>query len=215
MNDKELYTNILGITAPWKIDTVKLDLEAKTVTVFVEYDRSQKVRCPICNEKAILYDHTIRRWRHLDTCQMTTIIECDVPRISCCNHKIKQMPVPWAESASHFTALFEALAINWMLETSISGTAELLRLTWDEAAGIKDRAVERRLLKRKDQPMKHIAIDETSFQKRHEYVTIIQDKNNSVVIDVLNDRKSETLEEWLKNRPKEHKESILSISMDM
>ncbi len=31
-----------------------------------------------------------------------------------------------------------------------------------------------------------IGIDETSFRKRHEYVTIILDKDDDTVIDILN-----------------------------
>jgi hypothetical protein len=31
MNDKELSTNILGITAPWKIETVKLNAYSENV----------------------------------------------------------------------------------------------------------------------------------------------------------------------------------------
>ncbi|MCW9265850.1 transposase family protein [Klebsiella pneumoniae] len=28
-----------------------------------------------------VHDHRHRKWRHLDTCQFTTIVEADVPRI--------------------------------------------------------------------------------------------------------------------------------------
>ena len=111
--------------------------------------------------------------------------------------------------------LFEALAIDWLRKTSISGVAELLSLSWDEAAGIQERAVRRGLARREEKPLTNMAIDETSFQKRHEYVTVINDKDGGCVIDVLDDRKSETLETWLKQRPKKHLESIKTVSMDM
>ena len=126
MNDIELYQNILGVMPPWIVSSVQLDLKAKTVTVHVEYGQDGMSCCPVCNSEAPVYDHQIRRWRHLDTCQMTTIIECSVPRVTCGTHKTKQLQVPWAESNSHFTMLFEALAIDWLKKTSISGVAELL-----------------------------------------------------------------------------------------
>lgn len=146
---------------------------------------------------------------------MITIIESDVPRVACDEHKDKQLPVPWAEINSHFTALFEALAITWLKETSITGVADILRLLWDEFARIQERAVKRGLERREAKPLVDIGIDETSFQKRHEYVTVINDKDTECIIDVLDDRKAETLSEWLKNRPKEHLESIKTVSMDM
>jgi transposase len=215
MNDKQLYQNILGVVSPWEVTSVQLDLKGNRVTVYVEHDPNKKTRCPVCNKESSIYDHNIRRWRHLDTCQMTTIIECDIPRVSCNEHGVKQLQVPWAESNSHFTALFEALAINWLKETSISAVAKLLCLSWEEAAGIQERAVRRGLARREEKALTNIAIDETSFQKRHEYVTVINDKDSGHVIDVLDDRKSETLETWLKQRPKEHIGAIKTVSMDM
>ena len=54
---------------------------------------------------------------------------------------MKQLPVAWAETNARFSAMFEALVIGWLKETSISGVAELLALSWDEVAGIQERAV--------------------------------------------------------------------------
>jgi transposase len=215
MNDIELYKNILGVRDPWEVTSVQLDLKGNTVTIKVEYAKAQKPHCPECKFEASVYDHRIRRWRHLDTCQMTTIIECDVPRISCNTHGVKQVAVPWAENNSHFTALFEALVINWLKETSLSGVADLLDLTWDQVAGIQERAIRRGLARREEKPIQNMAIDETSFQKRHEYVTAIYDKDRDVIVDILDDRKSETLEKWLLNRPLEHHEAVKTVSMDM
>ncbi len=215
MNDIELYKSILGVKQPWDVTNVKLDLLNKTVTIKVGYNQSQKLQCPVCDTNGSVYDHNTRRWRHLDTCQMTTIIECEVPRISCDEHGVKQVRVPWAETNSHFTALFEALVINWLKETSLSGVGNLLNLSWDQVAGIQERAVKRGLERREEKPLVNIAIDETSFQRRHEYVTVIYDKEHDAILEVLDDRKSATLEEWLKNRPQEHLDSIKTVSLDM
>jgi transposase len=65
--------------------------------------------CPECGTAAKGYDSKSRRWRHLDTCQFTTWIEADVPRVDCPTHGFKQIRVPWAEPGSQFTALFERL----------------------------------------------------------------------------------------------------------
>ena len=123
---------------------------------------------------------------------------------------MKQLPVAWAEANGRFTArrdtLFEALVISWLKEASISGVAELLHLSWTEAAGIQQRAVNRGLKRRRKQPLKQISIDESSFQKRHEYVT---------VVEVLDDRKAQTLEGWLRNKPAAHVASVESVTMDM
>jgi transposase len=215
MQDIELYTKLLGIQPPWKISDIQISLKDRAVTIKVAYDEAVPVACTVCGGQATIYDHQKRRWRHLDTMQFKTIIECDVPRVSCEDHGVKQLPVAWAEVKGHFTALFEALVINWLQEGSISGVADLLDLSWDEVAGIQKRAVERGLERRRRQPLKDIGIDETSFQKRHEYVTVILDRNRDIVLDVLGDRKAESLQTWLRDRPAHHLSTVQTVTMDM
>ena len=181
----------------------------------VSYDATIPVACPVCGGQASIYDHQLRKWRHLDTMQLKTIIECQVPRANCEKHGVKQLPVAWAEPNARFTALFEALVIGWLKQASIKGVAELLHLSWDEVAGIQERAVNRGLARRRKQPLEHIGVDETSFQKHHEYVTVILDRKRDVVLEVLDDRKAETLEQWLRDRPVHHLESVQTVTMDM
>ena len=53
------------------------------------------------------------------------------------------MKLPWAEPSSRFTALFEALAIEWLKAASQKAVAGVLKLSWDEIHGIMERAVQR------------------------------------------------------------------------
>jgi len=84
---------------------------------------------------------------------------------------VKQVSVPWAEAGSRFTALFEAIAISLLKVASLSDVARILKISWEEASGIMERAVKRGLTRLVvSLPVRAFAIDETSFQKRHEYV---------------------------------------------
>jgi len=76
------------------------------------------------------YDRRVRRWRHLDTCQYVTILEADVPRVSCAEHGVVTAAVPRAGSDSGFTQLFEALVIDWLQEASLQALARQLGLSW-------------------------------------------------------------------------------------
>ena len=73
----------------------------------------------------------------------------------------------------------------------------------------------RGLAKRKTATPENIGIDETSYQKRHEYVTVVLDKDNNTVLDVLQDRKAETLDTWFKIQEMADFSALQSISMDM
>lgn len=213
MKDKDLYQQILGITTPWFVKEVDLNIEKQQVTIFVEYKGNGA--CPECGTECNTHDHRERQWRHLDTCQMKTILSAKVPRVNCKEHGVKQVSVPWAESKSRFTALFEALVIDWLMEASVSAVSTQLRLTWDEVDGIRGRAVARGLERRASYPVKDLGVDETSYQKHHEYVTIITDQNNGTVLEVLEDRKKETLCSFLETMGKENLMAIQSFSMDM
>ena len=113
------------------------------------------------------------------------------------------------------TALFEALAIDWLHEASTQAVARRLRLSWDQVAGIQARAVERGLARRKPRLPREIGVDETSFQKRHEYVTVVNDLEEEVVLHVADDRRQESLEGYFEELGPEGCAQLESIVMDM
>jgi transposase len=96
---------------------VDLDIAGQQVTVKVDAGPGP-FPCPECQALIPGYDRRLRRWRHLDTCQFVTWIEAGIPRVECPRHGVKQIPVPWAEAGSQFTALFERLAIGRQAATA-------------------------------------------------------------------------------------------------
>ena len=214
MRDKDLYSKILGIEAPWKVIDIELDQGDREVRVHLANEEARPL-CPECGKACPGYDHRRRRWRHLDTCQYQTILVADVPRIECSEHGVLQVRVPWGEPDSRFTALMEALAIDWLKEASISAVSRMLRLSWKEVATIQDRSVQRGLSRRALTLPTQLGVDETSFQKRHEYVTVVCDRSRNVVVHVADGRGRETLEDFLKPFPEESREKVESVTMDM
>lgn len=214
MRDRDLYARILGVERPWAVTDVKLDEKGKSVEVFLECE-DDAPRCPECGERAPKYDRRERRWRHLDTCQFQTLLVAQVPRVECKVHGVKQVQVPWAEEGSRFTALMEALVIDWLQESaSISSVARQLRLSWDEVDGVMQRAVKRGLAMRKVKLPSAVGVDETSFQKRHEYVTVVSARNGDV-LHVADGRSKEELEKFWKGFTLEERRQVKSVAMDM
>ena len=87
--------------------------------------------------------------------------------------------MPWAEAHSRFTALFEAMVIDWLKVASFAAVAPQCRLSWDQAARIQERAVRRGLSRRPVAAAPTVGVVETSFQRRHEYVTVVNDLTTS------------------------------------
>ena len=215
LNSKALYAAILGITQPWKVEKVDLQLQQGEVHVWVALPPKTRWVCPICQERAPIHDHKERAWRHLDTCQYKTILHARVPRLDCPNHGTKQLEVPWAEERSRFTALFEALVIDWLKQATLQAVGSQLRLSWDEVSGIMERAVKRGLARRRLEPVAFLGVDETSFRRRHRYVTVVSDLEEGRVLDVQDHRRKESLDAFWAQWPEGHKEAIVAVAMDM
>lgn len=212
---EEFYTHLLGITVPWEVTSIKRDSKSKEVIAIVSLKEDEPLLCPLCGVPTKLHDHRLRRWRHLDSCNHKTIVEADIPRVVCAEHGVKQVAVSWAVKGSRFTAEFESTVLLWLKGDSTATVAENFGLSWDEVDGIKSRAVERGLARRQKTVPKHIGIDETSFQKHHEYVTVILDKDTDSIIDILDDRKAITLKTWFETQEKSDFTQLKSITMDM
>ena len=210
-----LYKDIIGVKAPWTITAVNKDEYERKITIRIEYDPEKTLACPICAGSTKRYDYRVRVLRYLDTCQYETFLEVHVPRIKCKKDGVQQIQIPFAEKYSRFTSRFETAIIVWLQDSPISAVAENFNLSWDEADGIMQRAVQRGLSRRKIVAVKNIGIDETSIRKGHDYITVILDKDRNSVIDVLDGRKAETLEKWLKIQENMDLNGLESISMDM
>lgn len=218
MQDTALYEAVLGLEEPWIVVKVHLDTKDGKVEVWVE-NKEKLLPCPRCGTKSPRHDARSRRWRHLDTCQYQTILCASVPRVRCPKHGVKLVQVPWAERNSRFTAMFEARVIRWLQEASITAVAELFGVSWGEVDRIMDRAVLRGLKRKVAEKGRllpaRLGIDETSFQKRHEYVTVVCDQVSGDVVYVADGRKAEVLSEYLRPFDLEQRRSVKTIAMDM
>lgn len=217
MRDTELYAQILGVTAPWRVSSVRMESVENRIWIEINYDPEANTLCPKCSKVAKRHDHRKREWRHLDTCQLETRLVADVPRTNCPVHGVLTMQVPWAGGSSRFTVLFEALVIDWLKEAPVAAVARRVRMTWDEVAGIMDRAVARGLARRTVELPEALAVDETSFQKRHEYVTIVHDPRAAEkrVLHVADGRGKEALKGFLSGFPAEERARVKVVAMDM
>lgn len=212
---EEFYGQLLGLEESWIVEEVVRDGKNQEVRVLVARTDPSVGNCPTCSKELSVHDSRKRRWRHLDSCNHKTIIEAEVPRVNCPEHGVHQVRTPWSEKNSRFTLEFERQVCLWLRDAPISAVAFMFGLSWDAVSGIQGRAVKRGLARRQKATPENIGIDETSYQKRHEYVTVILDKDNNTVLDVLQDRKADTLENWFQTQGMADFSALKSVSMDM
>lgn len=216
MKDVELYQHLLGLQSPWHVERVDLDIKAQRVSVFAAHRADATFACPECGAPCPLHDHAEERsWRHLDSCQFETHLCARVPRVRCSKHGVRQARVPWAEPKSRFTLLFERFAIEVLLEADVLGAAKVLRISWDQAHHIMQRAVARGLARRERSRLKHLGIDEKAIAKRHRYATLLNDLERGVVLEVTEGRSKESIEECLASVPRDQLAKVEAFAMDM
>jgi len=216
MQDTELYRYLLGLKPPWKVERVKLDVINQRVDIWAYHTKGLRWACPECGKKMPLYDHGAERmWRHLDSCQFMTFLHARPPRVHCKNHGVRQVRLPWAEEKARFTALFERLAIDVMLACDILSASRILRISWDEAWHIMERAVRRGLKAKKKRHIKQIGVDEKTAGRGHDYVTVVNDLERATVEHVEDGRKKESLDAYFVELSRREREKIEAIAVDI
>ncbi|MBK8801673.1 MAG: transposase family protein [Fibrobacteres bacterium] len=87
--------------APWQVSEVNInEINGEVVVRVTHTGKGLLVR--VAKLPGRFTTTPLRRWRHLDTCQMATVIECSIPRIRCENTAYSGSgTVGWSEIALH------------------------------------------------------------------------------------------------------------------
>jgi transposase len=216
MDDKLLFTKILGLKSPWFIKKVVVDDKAQRVDIYVDHESDIRVRCPVCDTFYGLYDHAPERvYRHLNTCQMQTYIHVRPPRVNCPTHGVKQIGSEFGENGSELSFRLESFVIRVAQECSIEAAARLCGLSWDQSWGVLERAVNRGQARKERRVPTHMGVDEKSIAKGHKYESLVYDIDAGTVEFVWDERGRESLESYYRQFLREELAEIEAVAMDM
>lgn len=216
MRDTELYHHLLGLEDPWFVSDVKLEVKGQRVDVWVEHPKGLHWPCPECGAGGSLHDHTEERvWRHLDSCHFQTFLHARPPRVVCPEHGIRQVRLPWAEPHSRFTSLFERFAIEVLSHTPVNAGREILRISWDEAWHVLERAVKRGQRRKPERVIPKLGVDEKSVGSGQDYVTVVCDLERATVEEITEGNSCKSLQAYIEGLTAEQREGIEAVAMDM
>ena len=216
MDDKKLYTKILGIRDPWYISSVEFDEEREQIDVFVTHHSPIVVACPVCGNSYSPYDHSPERiFQHLNTCQFPTYVHVRLPRVKCPTHGVRQILSEFGEEGGDKTYAFESHLIDLAKECSIQAVSRLTGVGWDRLWRIVDHSVDRGFSRKERRIPKHLGVDEKAFAKGHKYETLVYDNDKGTVEYVGDYRSQQSLEEYYRQFTEREKEAVESITMDM
>ena len=105
-----------------------------------------------------------------------------------------------------------------MLATkSQSKTAGLLRISFDQVHRIMHRSVKRGLkLRDPNERYYYLSIDEKAVLKGHKYITVLSDEQSGVVLDVIEGRTDDSVEELCQTAMHEsQRDAVITVCTDM
>jgi len=216
MEDKVFFEKVLGLNESWKVQDIHLDMEELKVKVVLDSIVKRGQWEDSSGTKAQVQSYEVRQWRHMDTMQLETIIEARVPRLLKKDGSTEMVKVPWADSSSRWTLMFEAWCVKILgVASDIEKARGLLRLSWDSVQRVMSRAVERGMQRRQLTELEVVGVDEKSFKKGQSYVSALHDIEQGRVLEVIEGADAKAVENLWKLLPAEVLEGIRVAVMDM
>ena len=202
MDTTSLFTAALRLPGPWRVSGVEFRDATdgkRELHVAIGFEPGSHSHCTEegCREEACpVHDTRGRVWRHLNFFQYKAFIHAGVPRVTCPEHGVRTVPVPWARPGSGFTLLFEAWAVEMARHLPVGTLAEQV----DETDTRLWRSVARYVGEARDLEdytgVEAIGIDETSRKGRH-YITVVADLVAHDVINVTAGKDSSTVKRFV------------------
>jgi transposase len=146
---------------------------SKFLYVDIEVEPGSRMPCPCCEKPCPLYDHEVKRWRHLNFWQHFTYLSARVPRVECPEHGVRQVAVPWARPESGFTVMFEAFVMALAREMPVAALAELVAEHDTRLWRVVRHYVGLAHGRQDWSGLRAVSIDETATRRGHRYATVV------------------------------------------
>jgi len=218
MQSKELVSLGLGLEDPWFVSDVKIEKDGSELVLHIEVDHKQGSSFAYEGDLCSVYDHHQRSWEHLNFFEHRCILHARVPRIKTKSGSVRLVEVPWAHQGSSFTLKYELHVLQLIQEgMSASAAARYVRINPKRVFRIIKRHVIDGLIDTELDTVTHLALDETSSKKGHNYLTIIADRERKKVVGVSEGRSSMSMLEALEEMEFRGASAsdVKSVTMDM
>ena len=178
----QLFEAALGIKSPWFVQAVAFDASERRLTVGVDFAPGSRFAHPTTPGEHPVYDTQIKRLRHLNFFQHECHIEVRVPRVRLPDGKVALVEPDWVGKLSGFTLLFEALVLMLAQQMTFAAVARIVGETWHRVHAICSRYVDLALTHADLSAVDTVAIDETSYKRGHNYLTLAADADARKVV---------------------------------
>ena len=112
----------------------------------------------------------------------------DLPQVECTAHRIRTVRDPWTAPHVRCMTSFETYAIGLLKEMTYRQRPIRWKKLDCDGRGYATPGEAGACTEKRNSTSPHIGVGESSFRKRHDYVTIIPDSETSIVLCVGKDR---------------------------
>jgi transposase len=199
------------------ITVVEVDFEGDLVVAQVAL-RRRRLACPRCEfTTRARYDTRAvdSRWRGLDLGRRKVSVRATLRRLRCPSHGVLTEGVPFARAGSRFTGDFEDLVGYLATKTDKTTIVRLQRIDWDTVGRICERVVADGLDPARLDGLVSVGVDEVSWKRRHNYLTLITDHTGKKIVWGAEGRDAATMDEFFADLGTERADRLEAISMDM
>jgi transposase len=212
MRTTSVLTKLLGIEQT-RVSAVRFETSGLILTV---KPTTRRAHCGGCLRRCRrVHDRRRRQWRHLDMAGMECHLEAVVRRVKCTRCGVTTELVPWAEHASGFTRDFETTLAYLAQHADQTTVCTTMRVAWTTVGRVASRVVERELREDPLEGLTRIGIDELSYRRHHEYITIITDHVRGRVVWAAPGKNADTVRGFFATLGKERAERIEAVTIDM
>ncbi|MDX2382031.1 MAG: ISL3 family transposase [Acidimicrobiia bacterium] len=195
------------------------DVEFAATTVVVTVGlRRRRLECPECGYSTpARYDSrpVDSRWRHLDLGVWRLEVRARLRRLVCPAHGVRTEGVPFARPGSEFSGDFEALVAWLATRTDKTAITKLVRINWRTVGRIVERVVADELDPGRLDGLFEIGVDEISWRKHHNYLTLVADHHSGKVVWGAEGRDATTLDGFFDELGTDRSAQLTAVSMDM
>ncbi|MCA1713524.1 MAG: ISL3 family transposase [Actinobacteria bacterium] len=199
------------------VSVVEVEIGEGTVTVEVRL-RRRKLVCPHCEfSTGARYDTrgVTSSWRHLRLGAFKLVVRAKLRRLACPDHGVRVEGVAFARPGARFTRDFEQLVAWLAVKMDKDALRRLVGIDWDTVGRICDRVVADELDPGRLDGLFDIGVDEISWKKHHNYLTLVVDHDTNKVVWGAQGRDAKTLDGFFDELGDARSGRIRAVSMDM
>ena len=156
-----------------------------------------------------------RTWRHLDFAGMKVSLRSTLRRLVCPRCGVRIELVPWADHGSAFTRRFEEQVAFLAQHANRTVVSELMQIAWRTVGLVIERVLARLGPRDLLGNLRRIGVDELSYRKHHEYVTVVIDHDTGRLVWGHPGKNADTLKLFFDQLGPERSAQLENVSMDM